>query len=173
VVGNAGSGKSTLAAALAGHLALPYIELDSIYHQRHWQPLPTEEFRTRVETLIGNDSWVIDGNYSTVREQIWRRADTVIWLDLPRRTVMRQLIARSVIRVTRRAELWNGNRERLANLLTRDPAESIIVWAWQRHATYHQRYSAALSDPTWSHLQFHRLTSRDEARHLLERFTSR
>jgi adenylate kinase family enzyme len=172
VVGNAGSGKSTLAAALADHLELPYIELDAIYHQRHWQPLPTEQFRKRVEALISGDSWVVDGNYSDVLEQIWRRADTVIWLDLPRRIVMRQLIVRTIIRVTQRVELWNGNRERLRNLLARDPAESVIVWAWHHHIKYYNRYSAATNDPVWSHLHFHRLTSRNDARHLLEWSTS-
>jgi hypothetical protein len=49
---------------------------------------------------------------------IWARADTVIWLDPPRRTVMRRVIWRTIRRVAGRAELWNGNRERWRNLLT-------------------------------------------------------
>ena len=48
VVGNSGSGKSTLAAALAAHLDVPWIELDSIYHQPGWNPLPAPDFKYRV-----------------------------------------------------------------------------------------------------------------------------
>jgi shikimate kinase len=33
VVGNSGSGKTTLGRALAGQLAVPFVELDAIYHQ--------------------------------------------------------------------------------------------------------------------------------------------
>lgn len=54
VVGNSGSGKSTLAAALAEHLDAPWIELDSIYHQPGWVPLPRNEFRTAVEALTAD-----------------------------------------------------------------------------------------------------------------------
>jgi len=51
VVGNSGSGKTTLAAQLARRLAAPHLELDAVFHQRDWQPLPVEEFRARVAEL--------------------------------------------------------------------------------------------------------------------------
>ena len=82
VVGNSGSGKSTLASALAEHLEVPWIELDSIYHQPGWIPLPAPDFRARVEAAAAGDAWVIDGNYTAVRDLVWARADTVVWLDL-------------------------------------------------------------------------------------------
>jgi adenylate kinase family enzyme len=93
VVGTSGSGKSTLGAALAGVLGVDYLELDSVYHQADWAPLPTEEFRRRVEAVAAAQGWVIDGGYSKVRDIVWARADTVAWLDLPRRTVMRLTVA--------------------------------------------------------------------------------
>lgn len=51
VVGNSGSGKSTLAAALTEYLDAPWIELDSIYHQPGWNPLPARDFPARVEAV--------------------------------------------------------------------------------------------------------------------------
>src|SRR6266704_14545 len=48
VVGTSGSGKSTLGAALAARLGVDFLELDSVYHQPGWEPLPTPEFRRRV-----------------------------------------------------------------------------------------------------------------------------
>jgi adenylate kinase family enzyme len=121
VVGNSGSGKSTLARALATRLGVPHIELDALNHQSGWQRLPAVEFRERIDTATAAGGWVVDGNYSAVRDLVWARADTVAWLDPPRRTVMRQVVWRSVHRVAMRVELWNGNRERWRNLLTRDP----------------------------------------------------
>jgi ABC-type glutathione transport system ATPase component len=50
VVGTSGAGKSTLAAALARVLDAEFIELDSVFHQPGWVPLPREEFRERVAT---------------------------------------------------------------------------------------------------------------------------
>jgi adenylate kinase family enzyme len=78
VVGNSGSGKSWLARNVAEVLDLPYLELDGVFHQRDWTPLPDEEFAERVAAVAAGEGWVIDGNYSQVRPLVWRRADTVI-----------------------------------------------------------------------------------------------
>ena len=157
VVGTSGAGKSTLAAELARRLGAPCVELDSVYHQAGWVPLPAAEYRARVAEAAAGECWVIDGNYSAVRDIVWARADTVVWLDLPRRTVMRRIIWRTLRRVAGRIELWNGNRERWRNFFTVDPQESVIMWAWTRHATYRARYEAAAADPANAHLRFVRL----------------
>jgi len=168
VVGNSGSGKSTLAKRLAGQLGVPYLELDSVYHQPNWEPLPTEEFRARVAAVVAADGWVVDGNYRAVRDLVWARADTVIWFDLPRRTVMRQVLLRTIRRGATRQELWNGNRESLSSLFRWDPERSVVRWAWIKHADYRVRYTAALGDPAASHLRVVRLRSHAAARRLFE-----
>jgi adenylate kinase family enzyme len=169
VIGNAGSGKSTLARALAARLGVPQVELDGIYHQPGWSPLAKGELVRRVGEAAAGDGWVMDGNYSAVRQLIWSRADTVVWLDLPRRLVMRRLIWRTIRRLIRRTELWNGNREPWGNLVRWDPQMSIIAWAWHQHAVYQQRYAAAVLDPAWEHLRFIRVTSPRDVRTLLDR----
>jgi adenylate kinase family enzyme len=167
VVGTSGAGKSTLAEALAARLGADFLELDSVFHQAGWVPLPTPEFRQRVAAVVAGERWVIDGNYSRVRDLVWARADTVVWLDLPKRTVMRQVIWRSFRRVARRAELWNGNRERWRNLFTLDKEESVISWAWQTHATTRAKFEVAMADPANSHLEFVRLTTPASVRRFL------
>jgi adenylate kinase family enzyme len=169
VVGNSGSGKSTLARALAARLAVPCVELDSIYHQPGWAPLATLEFARRVAVAAAADGWVIDGNYTAVRPLVWARADTVVWLDPPRWVVMRQIVWRTLRRAVRRTELWNGNRERWQNLFRWDPQESVISWAWHKHAVYQERYRAAAADPAWAHVRFVRVTSRRDIAGLLDR----
>jgi adenylate kinase family enzyme len=163
VVGNSGSGKSTLARRLAGVLGVPFTELDSVFHQPGWQELPAAEFRAVAAARASEDGWVIDGNYSAVRPIVWARADTVVFLDLPKPVVMRQVTWRTVRRAVTRQELWNGNREPLRNFLRLDPRESIISWAWHSHDRYRARYAGAAADPAWDHLDFVHLTSRAEA----------
>ena len=160
VVGVPGSGKSTLGKELAARLAVPYVELDAIFHQPGWTPLPEEEFRRRVTAIASTKGWVIDGNYSAVQPLVWERADTVIWLDPPRRTVMRRITWRTIRRAAGRTELWNGNRERWRNLFSWDEQESVISWAWHHYPIYRQRYEAAARDPRYAHLTFSRITTR-------------
>jgi adenylate kinase family enzyme len=168
VVGTSGAGKSTLSRALAGALDAEFLELDSVFHQAEWVPLPTGEFRERVAAVVAGERWVIDGNYtSKVRDLIWARADTVVWLDLPRRIVMRRIIRRSFGRVAGRTELWNGNRERWRNLFSLDKEESVIAWAWQTHAATRAKCEAAMADPANGHLRFVRLTSPGAVRRFL------
>jgi adenylate kinase family enzyme len=169
VVGNSGSGKSTLARELAASLGVPHLELDGVFHQPGWQPLAADEFQRIVTERVGEDGWVTDGNYSGVRPIVWARADTVVWLDPPRRTVMRQVAWRTLRRGTTRQELWNGNRESLRNFLSLDPERSVISWAWHSHAKYHDRYTAAAIDPANAHLTFVRLTSRRDVSRFLAR----
>lgn len=167
VVGNSGSGKTTLARQLARQLAVPYVELDGIFHQPGWQELPLEEFRRRVGEIAARDAWVVDGNYSAVRDLLWDRADTVVWLDLPRSLVMRRVIGRTFTRAIKHEELWNGNVEPLRNFYRWNPQRSIIRWAWTSHEVYQQRFDAASRDSANAHLSFVRLRAQSEVEQLL------
>src|SRR4051812_23251994 len=101
VVGTSGSGKTTMARDLAGILGVPHVELDALHWGPNWTEEPDEVFRERVDTLLVGDGWTTDGNYRTVRDIVWGRADTVVWLDyslplilwrLSRRTFGRALL---------------------------------------------------------------------------------
>jgi adenylate kinase family enzyme len=165
VVGNAGSGKSRLAARLADVLGVRYVELDAIHHLPNWEPIDPGEFLAAVGAITATDGWVIDGNYRkvVVDGPVWQRADTVVWLDFPRRVVMRQVVGRTLRRGVLRQELWNDNRERLRDLVAWDPATSIIRWSWTQHAKYQERFGAAMASPALAHITFVRLRSHGEA----------
>lgn len=159
VVGVPGAGKTTLGRRLAAQLGVPFVELDAVNHQPRWQALPPDEYRARVADAVAAPGWVVDGNYSVVRDLVWARADTVVWIDLPRRVVMRRLARRTARRVLTREVLWNGNREPVANLWRLDPERNILRWAWTRHPVYVERYGAAMADPAHAHLRFVHLRS--------------
>jgi adenylate kinase family enzyme len=138
-------------------------KLDAIYHQPGWTQLPDEEFRHRVDRATESDRWVVDGNYSAVRDVVWSKADTVLWFDLPLHLVLFRIVRRTLRRVATREELWNGNREPFSNLWSLKPEKSVIVWAATRHGKYRRRYLAAESDLRWSGLHFVRLCTQGEA----------
>jgi adenylate kinase family enzyme len=130
VVGTSGSGKSTLAAAISERTGAPWVELDALFHQPGWTPLPGPQLQAAVAAKIAGEQWVVDGNYDgALGDLVLARADTVVSLEVPRHTVMRQVIWRTARRIATREKLWNGNRERLRNVFSLDKEKSIIVWA--------------------------------------------
>lgn len=165
VVGTSGSGKTTLAQRLAQQLEIPHVELDALYWDPNWTPAPPDLFRQRAAEALSDQAWTADGNYSTVRDIVWKRADTVVWLDYSLPVVMGRVTWRTLRRSIRREELWNENRERLQEaLLSRDS----IVW-WALH-TYHRRkeeYPNLFSLPEYAHLNVVRLRSPRAAREWL------
>jgi adenylate kinase family enzyme len=147
VYGPSGSGKSTFARELAARLGLPHIELDAIVHSRpDWDDLPVEEFRSAVREVVAENcgGWVIDGNYSPVRDLVLPHADTAVWLRLPFRVVYPRLIRRSLRRMWSRELLWGVNRESFRiGFLSR---ESILLWGITNWRPHHTKTRAALRE---------------------------
>lgn len=165
MIGSSGSGKTYLSRRLSAILGLPLLELDSVSHRGGWNATSREDFRDEVGLFAKRPQWVIDGRYISygTREIVWPRADTVVWLDPPKRTVMRRVIGRTLRRVATREELWGGLREPWTNLYSLDPERNVIVWAWTRFEPTRAQLERAITDGTWSHAEVHRLTSPKEA----------
>ena len=106
VVGTSGSGKTTLAQQLATQLNYPCTDLDVIHWGPNWTPSPAEEFREKVRGALQADCWVLAGNYSAVRDLVWMRADTLIWLDYSFPVVFWRLLRRTLKRVSRKTARW-------------------------------------------------------------------
>jgi len=170
VVGSSGSGKTTVSREIGSRLGLPVLEMDSVYHQENWEPLPDDEFRSILSEFVTQDGWVVDGNYSHlgVDEVLWPRADTIVWLDKGRLITAWRVLSRTVRRSVTREELWAGNREQLRNLTKRDPEENIVLWSWSRHGHYRSAYDAAAAGETWGHAVVYRLRNDREVEDFLE-----
>lgn len=144
VTGTSGSGKTTVAVALSGRLGIPHTDIDGLYHGPGWVPRP--EFVDDVAALAGREEWVTEWQYSVVRPLLLGRADLLVWLDLTRAAVMRQIVPRTLRRRLRRVELWNGNVEPpLWTLLTN--RDYILRWAWRTHAKTAARVHSVLASP--------------------------
>jgi len=128
VAGISGAGKTTLARRLSACWELPRCEMDALYHGPEWVQRP--EFERDVRRFIAGGRWVTEDQYHRVLgDLLWEQADTVIWLDLPRRTIMWRVVRRSLVRAITREELWNGNRENWRDFL--QPYHP-IRWAWSQ-----------------------------------------
>lgn len=150
VVGTAGSGKTTLAHRISQHLAIPHVELDALHWEPNWTLASIEVFRDRISHALSSNSWVVDGNYSKVRDMVWSRADTVVWLDYPLPVIMGRLLRRTWQRVVMQEELWSGNRETWRQTFSRD---SILLWGLNTYRKKRKQYPILLSKPEYTHLQ--------------------
>jgi adenylate kinase family enzyme len=168
IVGASGSGKSTLARAVAQRLGVPHVELDGLHWDPNWTAVPRELFRERAAVALPPDGrWVVDGNYRVVRDIVWSRADTLVWLDYPLWLVFWRLARRTLWRGIARVELYNGNRERLwEHLFTRD---SLFLWLLQTHGRHRREYPALLTEPAYRHLRVTRFRRPSEAQAWLGR----
>lgn len=156
VMGNTCSGKTTVAGLLSADLAVPHVELDSLYWQPDWTPAEVARFRDSVDEATRSDSWVVDGNYSVSRDIVWDRADTIVWIDLPLPLLLGRVAARTARRVRIGEELWNGNRETIGKALGR---ESLFVWVVKIQKLRRLQYPEWLTRPEYSHLTAVRLRS--------------
>ena len=163
VVGTSSVGKTTMAAALASLLGVPHVELDALHWESNWTEATDEVLRARVRSAIAGGGWVVDGNYAKARDLVWDRAETVVWLDLPLRTILRRYLGRTVRRVARREELWSGNRERLSTQLF--SRESLLWWILSTYRRRRREYPALFA--ARPELVVVRLRSAREAEHWL------
>ncbi|MET7700471.1 adenylate kinase [Streptomyces sp. NPDC005485] len=149
VVGATGAGKSTLARTLSGRLGLVYHEMDALYFSGpDWAV--NQQLTKDVSQLVAGPHWVIDSIGSPeVRDLMWERADTVIWLDYAKRVVMPRVLRRSVRRTVTREVIFGGNRETWRGWLSR---EHPVRWSWSQHAGRRREVGRRTVDPRFNPL---------------------
>jgi adenylate kinase family enzyme len=89
VIGCPGAGKTTFAIELAKLTGLPLIHLDYYYHDKtkdYYNERNKPAWLAKVRDLMEGDKWIMDGNYSSTFAERFKKADTIIFFDFPRRT---------------------------------------------------------------------------------------
>lgn len=168
VVGSSGSGKSTLAESLADLLGCKHIEIDAHNFVAGWQTRPQSELHDRIERETHGECWVACGNYGTVRDVTWGRADTLVFLDYPLGLVLWRLTRRSLTRAITRENLWgSGNRENFFVHLQWNK-NSLYFWAITNHERRRREYPQLITLPEYAHLRYVHLTGPRIARMWLD-----
>ncbi len=114
--GYSGSGKSTLARKLGEKHGVPVLHLDRVQWLPNWTARDDAEKRRIVKAFLDeNESWVIDGNYSSLYQQ--RRleeADTIILMLFSRLSCLCRVSKRKrQYRGQTRPDMGEGCEEKL------------------------------------------------------------
>lgn len=143
VAGLCGSGKTTMAAVISERLGIPNYELDALCHGPGGVKRP--EFERDVGRFVTDERWVCEDRYHRyLGDLLWEKADTVIWLDLPHRTVLWRVIRRSLWRIITRRKLWNNDQRETWRILLFSPRHPIRC-AWSRHHKIHRDTSERIA----------------------------
>ena len=143
VASASGNGKTTLGRELGARLGIPFTEVDALVHGPGWRETPDAELRQVLERIIAGDAWIVDNPYQgKVGSLVLDAADLVVWLDLPLRIWLPRLARRTFRRLSRREELWNGNRETLRSAVW--GRESLFGYALAQHSRRRREWPAAL-----------------------------
>jgi len=149
-----------LADHLAEQLHVPHIELDALYWGPKWTAADREVVRARVRTAVLASAWVIDGNYSFLRDLVWPRLQDVIWLDYPLPVILWRLVLRTWQRTVNKELLWGTNYERFWQQFF--SADSLFFWALRSYRRHRSLYADLLARPENSTLLvFHFLSPGD------------
>ena len=62
---------------------IPLYHLDMMYWREDKSTVPLFLFRQRLEEVVGQDSWILDGNYGSTMEFRMQNCDTGFFLDYP------------------------------------------------------------------------------------------
>jgi hypothetical protein len=171
ILGRTGSGKTTLARELAAVLDMPHVELDSLYFGPDFSTAPLSLLRERTSAAIAGDRWVTDGNKRAVRDLVWPRADTIIWLDYPVHVSLWQLAKRARTRTSALSAqaAQTGRWTALPRQLL--AAARGVLTALRSHRGQRREYPRLFAEPANQHLAVARLRSPRATRQWIARVT--
>ena len=152
VVGTSCSGKTTLARTVSEMLGIKCVELDRLFWCPGWQKTPKEEFKAAVRREIEAENWTTCGNYSSVRDEIWKRATHIVWLNYSFPLVIWWCTKRTLPRIITGEECCNGNRETFRSHFL--STESLFWWIIKTHWRNRAEYSRVKADRMFGNAEF-------------------
>jgi len=169
VAGTSCCGKTTFSRRLAERLARPHIELDALHWGPNWTPNP--DFASRVAAATAGDEWVVDGNYTMVKDLTWRRATALVWLNLAFPLVFWRSLARTCSRIASGEAICNGNYETVAKSFFH--WDGIPWWVVRTFRSRRRELRALLQQPEFDHLHVFELHDPSAAEALLRATSDR
>lgn len=115
VCGPSSNGKSTLAQAIGDKTGWAVVHVDRLRHlpNTDWLQRPDAEFAALHEAAIMDESWVMDGNYSTLMPSRLKRATGIVLLGANRWANLGRYLRRTLFERNRVGSLEGLPKERL------------------------------------------------------------
>lgn len=114
IIGCAGTGKTTLSMEMERLLGIPATHLDRLYWKPGWVGTDREVWEKQVTALCQEDSWILDGNFGNTMDIRLRKADTVVFLDMPASLCLYRVLKRWVMNFGRtRPDMGEGCPEKV------------------------------------------------------------
>lgn len=96
IIGNAGCGKSTLSERINKIFNLPIYHLDKYFWKPNWVRTDIEEYQIIHDNLCDKDEWIIDGMNLKFLEYRIKKADIIIFLNIPRYICFWRIFKRTI-----------------------------------------------------------------------------
>ena len=96
ILGTPGSGKSTLAKRISQVLGIEAVHLDMYYWKANWVVTCSDEWEKKVDKLVNQESWVMDGNYINSLSKRIKYATHILYLDIPWYKSIYRIISRMI-----------------------------------------------------------------------------
>lgn len=164
VIGSPGAGKSTLARKISELTGITLHHLDRIHWMPGWKPIEDDRFVEKQQKIFSDKSWIIDGNYQTTLNLRIEAADTIIFLDLPRRLCLYRALKRSTL-------LRNVERKDMAEGCTEKVNMDFLKWIWNYRKRERPKTVEALSKSLEKNVII--LKSSKEVNNFIERMVSK
>lgn len=165
IIGVSGSGKSTLARKLAANYSLPLVELDKFLFDEQGQKRNTDLFLADVKKAVSGKQWIVEGISYKMADLVWPKADFVIWLDLPLRTMWPRVFWRSLQRLITRGSMPSGHPVKFSSEFGR---HGIVRNLHKIYANIHDQYPKHFDKAEKGKVNLIRINSRKELDRWLE-----
>ena len=124
IIGGPGSGKTFLAKKLSAEYGIPHYDLDDLFWDNTAAVYGTKrdpiERDALLNRILAENDWIIEGVYYAWCGRCFAEADSVRFLNVPRRVYRRRIIRRFI---RRKLGIEKGKKETLRSL------RDLLKWA--------------------------------------------
>ena len=133
IMGCSGAGKSTLARNLGEITGLPVVHIDRLFWKSGWVESTKEEIDCKILTVVDEQKWILDGNYSRTLQARLDRCDLVIYLDFPRWFCILSVIRRFLKNAGQiRSDMAEGCLEKID--------WEFLTWIWTYNGKHRDKF---------------------------------
>jgi adenylate kinase family enzyme len=145
IVGIYGSGKSTLAKKLSEYLKIKSYDLDEIKYKRKYDIIrPLNKRLKIVEQISKKKSWITEGAWLDYAALLYKKADLVIFLEIPEGRLYWRIFLRHFKRKFHKGKYKEHNLKTTISILKKVRKyfhDSSHFMTLKTHKEYIQRYA--------------------------------